>query len=346
MKRLGSLYKKDIILGIKDVFIILELVFAVLFMLLLVFVIPKDIRTTGKAYIYDETKLVETFVLTSIPDADKKLGEYYVDSRDEVIAGMIEDTSSIGVIITGQIDGKYGIQLLTQPYTKQAMVNWIDIDMEDLMAILHPPKGIYPAEVYRSIRITALKRGERDILPFNQRILPPILFWMVGLMGLFAMVSIIGQERIDMTIRAYRLTPAALWEFLLSKFLVILTVGIISFSIFYIPLMGISGYLSSLIIIILTILMGSSIGVILASFFDSPMAALGWVLLFMAVFGLPAISLLTPSFTPDWMKFIPSYYTLFGLDAAMFPDYNSKEIIGQSAGILSALSGVLIIFST
>ena len=312
-------------------------------MLLLVFVIPEDIRTTGKAYIYDETKIIEDFILKWEPDVDKKKGEYYVDSRDEVIAGMTEDKSAIGLIITGQNKGKYGVKLLIQPYTKQAMINWIDIDLEDLLAILHPTNGIYPADVYKSIRITALKRGERDILPFNQRILPPILFWMVGLMGLFAMVSIIGQERIDMTIRAYRLTPAALWEFLLSKHLVIMAVGIVSFSIFYLPLMGFTGYLLSLILIVLTIITGSSVGIIIASFYDSPMAAIGWVFLFLAIFGLPTISLFNPSFSPEWMKLIPSYYTLFGLDAAMFPAWNSSIIIRQSAGILAAISGVLVI---
>ena len=124
-----------------------------------------------------------------------------------------------------QKKGKNGVKLLVHPYTKQALVNWIDIDLEDLLAILHPPQGIYPADVYDSIRVTALKRGERDILPFNQRILPPVLFWMVGMIGLFAMLSVIGQERVDMTIRAYRMTPAALWEFLLSKHLNLLLQG-------------------------------------------------------------------------------------------------------------------------
>ena len=330
MKRLGNLFKKDVILGIKDVFIILELVFAVLFMLLLVFVIPEDIRTEGRVYIYDATKIVENFVLTNTPDVEKKAGEYYVDSKEEVISGMTEDKSAIGLIITEQADGTYGIELLTQPYTKQAMVNWIDVDMEDLFSILKPPRGVYPVDVYESIRITALQRGERDILPFNQRILPPILLMVSGILGLFAMVSMIGQERIDVTIRAYLLTPAALWEFLLSKHLMLMAVSIITFSTLYLPMMGFSGYPQALLVIVMTILMGSSLGIILASFYESPMAAIGWVLLFMVIFALPAISLFSPAFSPEWLKIIPSHYTLFGLDAAMFPDNNS-HIIWQSA---------------
>lgn len=304
MNKLASLLKKDTILGIKDVFIILELVFAVIFMLLMVFVIPEDIRTTGVAYIYDETKLVENFVLKWNPEVDKEKGEYYVDSRDEVISGMTEDASSIGIIITGQVNGKYGVEVLTQPYTKQALVNWVDVDMEDLMSILHPPNGIYSSDVYQTIQVTALERGKRDMLPFNQRLLPPVLFWMVGLMGLFAMVSIIGRERIDMTIRAFRLSPTPLWQFLLSKTLIIL-----------------------------------------ASFYGGPMEAIGWVLLFMIIMGLPAISLLRPSFSPRWMMLIPSYFTLFGLDAAMFPDDNSSDIILQSTAVLSFLSAVMILLS-
>jgi hypothetical protein len=41
------------------------------------------------------------------------------------------------------------------------------------------------------------------------------------------------------------------------------------------------------------------------------------------------------------MKFIPTYHSLFGLDAAMFPDNNS-HIIWQSALILAAVNAVLV----
>ena len=95
---------------------------------------------------------------------------------------------------------------------------------------------------------------------------------------------------------------------------------------------------------ILTVLLGSSIGVILAGFFDNPIAAILWVLLFMLLLGLPVISLFSPTFSPDWLKLIPSYHTLFGLYVDMFPDNNS-HIIWQGAAILGGLDVVLFVVS-
>lgn len=125
----------------------------------------------------------------------------------------------------------------------------------------------------------------------------------------------------------------------------LLTVGFITFSIVYLPSAGISGYLLALLVIIPTILIGSSLGVMLGSFFDNPMGAIGWVFLFMMIFGLPGVSLFAPVFSPEWLKFIPSYYTLFGLDAAIFPDGYSN-VLWISVGVLFGMSAVLLPLSS
>jgi hypothetical protein len=155
------------------------------------------------------------------------------------------------------------------------------------------------------------------------------------------MVSLIGQERADATIRAFRVTPAGMTGFLASKNLMLLAVSSVTFTVLYIPVMGLAGYLPALMITLLTVIFGSAVGTFLGSFFDSPMASIGWVILMMMVFSLPAISLFAPVYSPEWMKFIPTYHSLFGLDAAMFPDNNS-HIIWQSALILAAVNAVLV----
>ena len=158
---------------------------------------------------------------------------------------------------------------------------------------------------------------------------------------MFTMISLIGQERTDQTIRAYKVTQSSLFTLLLSKHLMLLTIGLITFSIVFLPTVGFAGYLQALLVILPTILIGSAIGVMLGSFFDNPMAAIGWVFLFMMIFGLPGVSLFAPVFSPDWLKFIPSYYTLFGLDAAIFPDGYSNTL-WISIGILFSISAVLL----
>ena len=343
MNRIGYLFKKDLILGIKDIFVLLEVGFAVLILFLLLFLIPEDIKREATIFIYDSTRLVENFVAdyVGLEDAEQKKGEYYVNSREELIEGMLEDKAAMGMIITKNSNGTYTTELLTQPYTTDAMARYIEIDMEDLLALISPPYDFYPQKVLDSVRVTGLQWGIRDELPFNQRLLPAILLMMVGILGLFIMMSLIGQERVEATIRAFRISPAGMWEFLLSKHMLLLAIGFTTFSIIYLPMIGFGVYLPALLIILLTVILGSSIGVILGAIFDTPISAMLWVLLLMVVLALPAISLFSPSFSPEWLQLIPSYHTLFGLDAAMFPE-NNRHIIWKSVAVLGGIDVVLL----
>ena len=141
MNRIGNLFKKDLILGIKDVFVLLEVGFAVVVLMLLLFLIPEDMRRDPAVYIYDESKVVENFVADNIglENMEETTGEYYVDSREEIIEGMLEERSAIGLIITMNSTGAYNVELLTQPYTKPTLARYIEIDLEDLLALITPP---------------------------------------------------------------------------------------------------------------------------------------------------------------------------------------------------------------
>ena len=142
MKRIGNLFKKDIILGIKDVFILLELGFAVFILLLLLFVIPENIEKDKTAYIYDATTLVKNFVHSTAESAEaqRRKGSHYVDSREEVIKGMEEDELAVGLIITEKKNGTYRVEFLTQPYTKNSIVQDVEVEMEDLQLVF---SGLY-----------------------------------------------------------------------------------------------------------------------------------------------------------------------------------------------------------
>jgi hypothetical protein len=340
MKKVFNLFKKDVLLGIKDVFILLEIGFSVLIVMLLLFVFPKDIKRDAMVYIYDETGLVQNIVDQYAGDAELEF-DIFVDSREAIVEGMTKNRNAMGVILSYGDETPYKTEMLVQPYTTKAMMKYIETDMEDLLSILSPPRGTYPPDVYSHVTVTSLQEGVRDEIPFNKLVLPIMLVIMVGIMGLFAMVSLIGQERADATIRAFRVTPAGMTGFLASKNLMLLAVSSVTFTVLYIPVMGLAGYLPALMITLLTVIFGSAVGTFLGSFFDSPMASIGWVILMMMVFSLPAISLFAPVYSPEWMKFIPTYHSLFGLDAAMFPDNNS-HIIWQSALILAAVNAVLV----
>ena len=344
MRRLSNLLKKDIILGVKDIFILLEVAFAVLFVILLRFLIPDSIEVDQTVFIHDQTGMVERFAGQIAGETDE--GETYVESREAVIAGMEENRTAVGLVVSRSSGALFEVEVLTQPYTPDAVSRFISLELEDLLSVFLSPTGLgYPTQVVDSVEVRALQEGLRDEIPFNQQLLPTVLLFMVGILGLFAMISLIGQERGDQTIRALRVSPAQLWQFLISKHLTVLVTGIATYSILYIPMLGLSGYLPSLLLMVLTIIFGSSVGAILGTYFKDPMASIGWVFVLMLVLGLPAVSLFAPVFSPPWLQIIPSYHTLFGLDAAMFPD-NNGAVIWRSAAILAGFAAVFVVIST
>lgn len=382
MRRIANLFRKDVILGIKDVFILLEIGFAVVFVLILLFVIPENIESSATVFIHDETGVLERFVESYAGEYEDQLGEFYVDSRAAVIDGMTENRSALGLILStgagGSADaganGESGaapleIELLHQPYTPPALIDYVETDLEDMFAVLASDAGLnvpsvsdaapaatpatpttpaafggYPPEILQRVRVIGLEEGVRDSIPFNQRLMPIVILMMVGILGLFAMVSLLGQERADQTLRAYKVTPSSLWQFVTSKHLMVLATSVVTFSILYIPMFGLAGYLPALLITALTVVFGSGVGAILGTFNDDPMGSIGWVLIIMLVLGLPAVSLLAPTFSPGWLRIIPSYHTLFGLDAAMFGE-NDSRVIRESAGVLAGYALVFYLLS-
>jgi len=341
MTKLANLYKKDMILGFKDVWILLEIGAAVLIAVLILFVVPKEINRETPVFIQDKTGVFSLMIDQLGGEDTKKGGQLFVDSREELTEGMRKNKSAFGMIISPRDNNRFHIELMTQPYSSDAMVEFLEVQMKDVLTMIAAPEGTYTPEIYDKVKVRVLEEKVRDDIPFNKRLIPLILMFIVGFMGMFTMISLIGQERSDQTIRAYKVTPSSLLTLLTSKHLMLLTIGFITFSIVFLPTVGFQGFLNGLLVIIPTILIGSSIGVMLGSFFDNPMSAVGWIFLFMMLFGLPGVSLFAPVFSPDWLKFIPSYYTLFGLDAAIFPDGYSN-VLWISIGILFGITALLL----
>ena len=161
------------LLGIKDIFVILEIVFAVMIMFLLLFVFPKDIEKEAMIYIYDETGLIQDIIdqYSENMELDFEL-DMFVDNREDMITGITKNKNAMGVIISYGEETLYKTEMLVQPYTTDAMMKFVETEMEDMLSMLHPPFGTYPLDVYNSVRITALQEGLRTNFPLINACFP------------------------------------------------------------------------------------------------------------------------------------------------------------------------------
>ncbi|MFW5688805.1 MAG: hypothetical protein ACOC1U_04455, partial [Spirochaetota bacterium] len=88
MNRTLRLFRKDLSLGFQDVFILLEIGFAVVLVLLMLFVVPEEISTDETVFIHDETGLLEGIVENIAPEMADQFADFLVDSREAVVSGM------------------------------------------------------------------------------------------------------------------------------------------------------------------------------------------------------------------------------------------------------------------
>ncbi|NBC30506.1 MAG: hypothetical protein GVY29_11030, partial [Spirochaetes bacterium] len=99
MKRFLAMLQKDMVLGVKDIFVLMEIGFAVFMVALLVLVVPEEIDTETTAFIYDQTGMIERVAETVDVEETDALGDFIVDSREAVVQGMADNRSAVGVII-------------------------------------------------------------------------------------------------------------------------------------------------------------------------------------------------------------------------------------------------------
>jgi ABC-type multidrug transport system permease subunit len=232
---------------------------------------------------------------------------YILDEKEDMIR-LANHTGDIGVSVflsnTGELQYEYYLQgYETERYS-------------ELLYILHTSVS---DEVESKLgQQTVREIGGSERLNSREAVIPVYVAFAGALMGFFIIMSYVFLDKSQGVIKAFVVTPASIWSYLLSKTLVILTTVLISSSIVVIPVMkGKPNYLLFYIFLSVSSFAFSSLGLFVASFFDSISKAFGVLYLLMIVFMLPAFSYYISSFDPFWMRLLPTYPLLEGLKGVM-----------------------------
>lgn len=257
------------------------------------------------SYNFENEAIIE---LKTIEILNPKTGElsktiYLVDKEEDLIRIAYSEIE-IGATIRMDATGAFSYVYYMQGYETERL--------ENLLYILHNEtpdtvEAMKDNQVVRTLNVF-------DKLNSRENLIPMMVVFMGSLMGFFIVMAYVFLDKAEGVICAFAVTPSSVWKYLLTKIFVILTTVIISTSIITIPIMGAGpNYLMLYVFLIVTTFSMASVGLLVASFFDSITKSFGVMYSLMIALMLPAFSYYIPSFDPFWLRFFPTYPMLQGM---------------------------------
>lgn len=350
--KLFSSFVKELKIASRGFYFYIEIFMALLILAVFLFVVPDNFNNKSLEYIYldmpteasdvylqailDETiddKAEKVTIKMDKKEKDALLytldgKEIYVLNSREDIEYMADKERKIAAIIKMDEDYNFNYEYYIQGYESDKFKN--------VLKILH-------VESNENIEMAMDNQDVRPLstnyesLSDKGNMMPSVLVFNGALMGLFIMAAYIFLDRQEGVIKAYALTPSPVWQYLMSKIGVIMVTSIVSSFIVVIPIMKFRpDYLLLLILLITTAFFASSLGLLIASFYNNIMQAFGALYVFMILMIIPNIAYFMPSWNPSWVKIIPTYAMLEGFKSILLGNGDWAYVLSISGGFLVA----------
>ncbi|NPV43667.1 MAG: ABC transporter permease [Firmicutes bacterium] len=330
IKRFSALIKKDIKIAFRNYFFLIVVAVAVLFALLTNYVFPKEINLEPRVFYYIEDKNGSLKTISRIMEKAKLENNkiFETNSINELEEKVENDFNSIGIIIKNPLQ-KPEIEFVFQGYENQKIRNAL------LLSLKHEILKNMDVNVPEMSTIILNKYGDLEEIPFNKMLVPAFIVMESILLGYFLIAALIFMEKEEGTNKALYVSPAKITEYLFSKVILMVILGMISCLILTFLTLG-SGinYTWLIFYLILGSIAAALLGLILASFFDNISQASVWIIAVSILFSLPFLSYFYPNFAPNLVKVIPTYYLLFATKEIIFPTGNSGIVSISIIGLI------------
>ncbi|MCK5128276.1 MAG: ABC transporter permease [Clostridiales bacterium] len=352
--KLWSSFVKELTIASRGFYFYVEIAMAAILLFVLLFVIPNNFDNKETQYLYLEFPNAQSqqMYIESFNDLDGKGKtpedpfkidkeeinstlyvtedkEIYVFDTEEDMAKVAEKKHKLGVSIKMNEANELNYTYYTQGNETEKFSN--------ILKIIHGPDD---ALLYKELEGQPVKTISTDyvVLSDRENVLPVFLTFNGSLMGLFIMAAYVFLDKKEGVIKAYAITPSPVWKYLLSKVLILTVTALTTSLILILPIMGTRiNYLLLIVFLIPTGFFASALGLLIASYFDDMVKSFGVMYLLMIAMMMPTLSYFIASWDPMWLKFIPSYYIVYGF----------KEIFtkGDTGFILLIALGYLVVSS-
>jgi len=291
-------------------------------------------QETGEttAYSFDDDKVIELETIEILDSSTGKLDEtiYYVETEEDLMR-LSYNEREVGAAFVLDPHGEVSYKYYLQGYETDRLKGLLHILNNESPGVVNERKD---RQVVRTLDVA-------ETLNNRENYVPVFIVYMGSLMSFFIVMAYIFYDKAEGVIRAFAVTPSSIWKYLITKIFVILTTIVVSSSIIAIPVMrGQPNYFLFYIFLIITTSALASLGLLVASFFDTIAKAFGVMYAIMISLIIPAFSYFIPSFDPLWLRFFPSYPLLQGFKEIML-NSDAGYVLNYS---LAFLAGGFVLF--
>jgi ABC-2 type transport system permease protein len=263
----------------------------------------------AKTYSFNDNRTIEleTFEVLDSSTGDVDEIVYHAETEEDMLRLSYAEQER-GATVSIDPHGKISYKYYLQGYETERLKDLLYIVNNESPGAVNERQD---RQVVRTLDVT-------ETLNNRENLVPVFLAFAGSLMGFFIVMAYIFYDKAEGVIRAFAVTPASIWKYLLSKIFVIVTTIVVSSSIITIPVMGLQpNYLLFYVFLVVTTFAVASLGLLVASFFDTISKAFGVMYLIMIALMVPGFSYYIPSFDPLWLRFVPSYPLLQGFKEIM-----------------------------
>ncbi len=335
---LGLLWK-DIIVAYRNYFFHVIIGVAILFALIINFVIPESATIKPAVYysIDYEGDIEKTFKKSIDGSKREHKNITEVNSRDKIVQKMKEKSNSIGMYVTTEKNTPT-VEFILQGHENEKVVNSLILAMKDDI------NGALNNKIDIQTIVLRENLNKKDI-PLNKRVLPIFIVMESAMIGFVLIAVLIFMEKEENIIVSYVVSPGKIPEYLASKITLMIILGFISCIISSLLVVGNKpDYLLLLSLVAVGSIFSSSVSLIISSFFKNISQAFIWIAIVNITLGLPLISYFLPSFAPIYIKILPTYPLIFGMQEAVFSTGNT-EIITNTIILFVELSVITYLLS-
>jgi|GEM_PF-1004827 len=175
--------------------------------------------------------------------------------------------------------------------------------------------------------------------PFDQAVVPLAILMESCMVGIFLAAALLYSEKEDRTLRAYRTSPASVAEYLVARCVAMGLLALISAVPITLLTVGLRANWPVLLpLVFLASMVVTAIVMVMANLFNSIGEFMYPAMAMITVLTLPGVAYFMPSYSPVWVRALPSYPLVFALREAYFPTGNHALLTGSVGQLLLTLA--------